>query len=75
MQAQQKSLVERTETLDQERGELQSRLEESEAQQSQLQGQLNRVTEEKKTLLDQSGPQQVPPDACWMVDSKRVFCV
>ncbi|CAL8294915.1 unnamed protein product [Gadus morhua 'NCC'] len=59
MQAQEKSLVERMETLDQEREELQSQLEKSEARQSQLQDQLNHVTEEKKTLLDQSAPQQV----------------
>ena len=60
MQAQEKSLVERMETLDQEREELQSQLEKSEVRQSQLQDQLNHVTEEKKTLLDQSAPQQVP---------------
>ncbi|CAL8343256.1 unnamed protein product [Lota lota] len=59
MQAEQKSLVERTETLDQEREELQNQLERSEVRQSQLQDQLKRLTEEMKLLLDQAAPQQV----------------
>lgn len=45
--------------LDKEREELQNQLGESEEQQSKLQHQLKRVTEEKKQLLDQSVPQQV----------------
>ncbi|KAJ3604021.1 hypothetical protein NHX12_028762 [Muraenolepis orangiensis] len=59
MEARHTSSVERTEALEREQEELQSRLGESEERESGFQRQLNRLTEEKKHLLEQSAPQQV----------------